>query len=116
MAVLPQMKQQNKNILRGLIPRANCTNRTTAACQRILCQLFADRGCQVVSVTGPYGRILDFLDWRFDTDSPAKRAPIDFPFFQGRQVSILSNSFTWIVIQDNQKCTDTSTTECKQTD
>jgi hypothetical protein len=25
-------------------------------------QTFADRGCHVVSVTDPYGRILDFLD------------------------------------------------------
>jgi hypothetical protein len=25
--------------------------------------IFADRGCHVVSVTNPYGRILDFLDW-----------------------------------------------------
>jgi hypothetical protein len=25
-------------------------------------QLFADRGCHVVSVTNPYGRILGFLD------------------------------------------------------
>jgi CBS-domain-containing membrane protein len=24
---------------------------------------FADRGCHVVSVTDPYGRILGFLDW-----------------------------------------------------
>jgi hypothetical protein len=24
---------------------------------------FTDRGCQVVSVTGPHGRILDFIDW-----------------------------------------------------
>jgi hypothetical protein len=26
------------------------------------CQLFADRGCYVVSLTEPYGRILAFLD------------------------------------------------------
>jgi hypothetical protein len=24
---------------------------------------FADRGCHVVSVTDPYGRILDFITW-----------------------------------------------------
>jgi hypothetical protein len=43
-------------------PRANYTDRATAACLRSDCQLFADRGCHVVSVTDPYGRILDFLD------------------------------------------------------
>jgi hypothetical protein len=48
--------------LHGLSPRANYTDRATAACQRSDCQLFADRGCHVVSVTDPYGRILDFLD------------------------------------------------------
>jgi CBS-domain-containing membrane protein len=25
---------------------------------------FADRGCHVVIVTDPYGRIIGFLDWR----------------------------------------------------
>jgi hypothetical protein len=45
---------------RGLRPRANYTYRTIAACQRS-CDKFADRGCHVVSVTDPYGRILDFL-------------------------------------------------------
>jgi hypothetical protein len=48
--------------LHGLSPQANYTNRATAACQRSQCQLFADRGCHVVSVTNPHGRILDFLD------------------------------------------------------
>jgi hypothetical protein len=42
--------------LHGLSPQA------TAACRRSYCQLFADRGCHVVSVTDPYGRILGFLD------------------------------------------------------
>jgi hypothetical protein len=28
-----------------------------------LVSTFADRGCHVVSVLDPYGRILDFLDW-----------------------------------------------------
>jgi hypothetical protein len=49
----------DKPKLRGLSPQANYTDRTTAACY---CQLFADRGCHVVSVTNPYGRILGFLD------------------------------------------------------
>jgi hypothetical protein len=48
--------------LHGLSPRANYTDRATAACRRSECQLFADRGCHVVSVTDPYGRILGFLD------------------------------------------------------
>jgi hypothetical protein len=39
----------------GLSPRA------TAACRRSDWQLFADRGCHVVRVTDPYGRILGFL-------------------------------------------------------
>jgi hypothetical protein len=33
-----------------------------AAFRRSWCQLFADIGCHMVSVTDPYGRILDFLD------------------------------------------------------
>jgi hypothetical protein len=49
--------------LQGLSPRANYTNRATVACRRSDCQLVADRGCHVVSVTDPYGRILGFLDW-----------------------------------------------------
>jgi hypothetical protein len=43
-------------------PRANYTDRATAACRRSKLQLFADRGCRVVSVTDPYGRNLGFLD------------------------------------------------------
>jgi hypothetical protein len=52
----------NKKILHGLSPRENYTERATAACRRSDCQLFADRGCHVVRVTDPYGRILGFLD------------------------------------------------------
>jgi hypothetical protein len=50
--------------LHGLSPRVNYeyTDRATAACQRSDCQLFADRGCHVVSVMDSYGRILGFLD------------------------------------------------------
>jgi hypothetical protein len=47
--------------LHGLSPRANYTDRATAACRRSDCQLFADRECHVVSLTDPYGRILCFL-------------------------------------------------------
>jgi hypothetical protein len=42
--------------------RENYIDRATAACRRSDCKTFADRGCHVVSVTDPYGRIIDFLD------------------------------------------------------
>jgi hypothetical protein len=54
--------ENKKKKLHGLNPRANYTDRATAACRRSDFQLFADRGCHVVSVTDPYGRILGFLD------------------------------------------------------
>jgi hypothetical protein len=57
-----QFEKYHKTKLHGLSPRANHTDRATAACRRSDCQLFADRGCHVVSVTDPYGRILGFLD------------------------------------------------------
>jgi hypothetical protein len=46
----------------GLSPRANYTDRATAACRQMLVPTFADRGCRVVSATDPYGHILCFLD------------------------------------------------------
>jgi hypothetical protein len=49
-----------KTKLYGLSLRANYNDRATAACRRSDCQLFADRGCHVVSLTDPYGRILGF--------------------------------------------------------
>jgi hypothetical protein len=49
-------------LLHGLSPRANYTDRATAACRRSDCQLFANRWCHVVSVTDSYGRIFGFLD------------------------------------------------------
>jgi hypothetical protein len=51
-----------KTKLNGLSPRANYTDRATAACRQSDCQLFADKECHVDSVTDPYGPILDFLD------------------------------------------------------
>jgi hypothetical protein len=48
--------------LHGLSPRANYTDRATAACRRSDCQLLRIEGCNVVSVTDPYSRILGFLD------------------------------------------------------
>jgi hypothetical protein len=50
------------NKLHGQSPPANYTDRATAACRRSDCQLFVYRGCHVVSVMDPYGRILGFLD------------------------------------------------------
>jgi hypothetical protein len=44
---------QIKKKLHGLSPRANYTDRATAACRLSDCQHFADRGCHVVSVTDP---------------------------------------------------------------
>jgi hypothetical protein len=51
-----------KTKLHGLSPRTNYTDRATAACRRSDFQLFTDRGCHEISVTDPYGRILNFLD------------------------------------------------------
>jgi hypothetical protein len=51
-----------KTKLHDLSPRANYTDRATAACRRSDCHLFAARGCHVVSVTDLYSRILGFLD------------------------------------------------------
>jgi hypothetical protein len=59
---LISLSKKLKIKLHGLSPRANYTDRATAACRRSYCQLFADRGCHVVSVTDPYGCILGFLD------------------------------------------------------
>jgi hypothetical protein len=47
---------------RGLSPRANNTDRATIACRRNWCQHFVDRGCNVVNVMDPCGRILGFSD------------------------------------------------------
>jgi hypothetical protein len=58
----PPFTKKQTNKLYGLSPRANYTDRATAACRRSDCQIFADKGCHVVSVTDPYDRILDFLD------------------------------------------------------
>jgi hypothetical protein len=65
--VLLRMKCKNsywsiKKKLNGISPRANYTDRATAVYRRSDCQLFADKGCHVVSVTDPHGRILGFID------------------------------------------------------
>jgi hypothetical protein len=47
--------------LHGLSPRANSpTEQPPLVCE--VMPTFADRGCHVISVTDPYGRILGFLD------------------------------------------------------
>jgi hypothetical protein len=48
--------------LHGLSPRANYTDRATAVLSAKWLPTFAERGCHVVSVADPYGRILGFLD------------------------------------------------------
>jgi hypothetical protein len=47
--------------LRGLSPRANYRP-SDCRLSTMLVPTFADRGCHMVSVTDPYGRILGFLD------------------------------------------------------
>jgi hypothetical protein len=49
---------KKKTKLRDLSPRAKYTDRAIAACRRT----FADRGCHVISLTDPCGRIHGFLD------------------------------------------------------
>jgi hypothetical protein len=49
-------RQRLMTKFRGISPQANYTDRATAACRRSLCQLFADRGCRVVTATDPHGR------------------------------------------------------------
>jgi hypothetical protein len=45
---------------RGFSPRANYTDRATAACRRIVLT-FADKECCVVSTTDAYGSIPEFI-------------------------------------------------------
>jgi hypothetical protein len=49
-----------KTKLHCLSPRANYTDRATAACRRSDCQLVRIRRCHLVSVTDPSGRISRF--------------------------------------------------------
>jgi hypothetical protein len=53
--------QKKKTKLRGLNPRANYTDRETALSAK-LAPTLADKGCNVVSVTDPWCRIVGFLD------------------------------------------------------
>jgi hypothetical protein len=50
------------NKARGLSPRANYTDRATAAYQRSKCRRLRIEGCRVVSAAVPLCRNLDFLD------------------------------------------------------
>jgi hypothetical protein len=54
------IKKKQENKLRGLSPRANYTDRATAACRRSYSQLFRIQGCRVVRAADPYGSNLDF--------------------------------------------------------
>jgi hypothetical protein len=54
-------KLKLKTTFRGLSPRANYTDRSTAASAKLV-PTWSVRGCHVVSVTDPYARILCFLD------------------------------------------------------
>jgi CBS-domain-containing membrane protein len=56
------LTQRNKTKLRGLSPRANQYRPSTRSLSARLMPTFADRGCHVVGVTEPYGRIIGFLD------------------------------------------------------
>jgi hypothetical protein len=49
--ILAQTNQTNK--LHGLNPRANYSDRATAACWRSLCQFLRIEGCSVVSAADP---------------------------------------------------------------
>jgi hypothetical protein len=55
-------RQIEKKKLHGLSPRANYTDRATAACRRSDCQLLRIEGATCVCVTDHYGRILGFLE------------------------------------------------------
>jgi hypothetical protein len=50
----------SNNILRGLSPKANYTYRRRLTAK--LMPTFVDKGCCVVSIKDPYGRILGFID------------------------------------------------------
>jgi hypothetical protein len=53
--------KHKKQELHGLSPRANYTERLSdSRLSAKLVPTFADTGLHVVSVTGPYGRILNF--------------------------------------------------------
>jgi hypothetical protein len=84
-----EIRINRKKKLHGLSPRTNYTDRATAACRRSDCQLFADRGCHVVSVTDLYGRILGFVDrsryfsikWLLNCTHEAECTPFQTHYF-----------------------------------
>jgi hypothetical protein len=57
----PPIGVRLKKKLRGLSPRANYTERPPLVGE-VSGNFCGVRGCDVVSVTDPYGRILGFLD------------------------------------------------------
>jgi hypothetical protein len=60
MVLLEPRKQTNK--LRGLNPLSEVYRPSDRRLSAKLVPTFADRGCHVVSLTDPYGRVLGFLD------------------------------------------------------
>jgi hypothetical protein len=63
---------------------------------------FADRGCHVVSVTDPYGRVLDFLDrnryfssnWLLNCTQEAEWIPFQTHYFSENLVASGIDSWT----------------------
>jgi hypothetical protein len=53
------LNKKTKTKLHGLSPRANYTDRSTAACRQSDCQLLRRKGA---TWTDPYDRFLGFLD------------------------------------------------------
>jgi hypothetical protein len=62
LGILNELIEQKKNKQSGLSLKENYADRATAACRRSSCQLFADRGCRMVSATDPHSRILGLPD------------------------------------------------------
>jgi hypothetical protein len=58
------LDNETKSKLRGLSPRANYTDQSTAACLRSWCQFLWIEGVVWSANRIPTARILGFLDWR----------------------------------------------------
>jgi trans-aconitate methyltransferase len=56
----------------------SASERAVAACRRSYYQLLRVEGCRVVSVTDPYGSILDFLDRITERISTTNPGPVSF--------------------------------------
>jgi hypothetical protein len=78
--------------LRGLSSRTNYTIRATSTLSVKLVTTFAVRGCHVVSVTDPYGRILGFLD-RITSPLINLKLKINLHYLHLADVKMFFNSF-----------------------